>query len=114
MSFFRGKAKFSFLYSETPAGANCAADDDSEHTVEFTFEGEEWSEHHPYGSTTAEERLSEVDDTSYHYRLDGEPVELEAMRQRFGAEWMAARLEAAESKADISSYDKGGNDYDGE
>lgn len=100
LNFYKGNASFHFLYSDSPKGMYCA--EDAEHDVEVSFTQREWSEHHPYGSTFATETLCEVDDDSLRYKLDGKEVSLDDLQERFGAEWINTRLEAAQNDAELT------------
>lgn len=102
MRFYKGATNFCFMYSECPAGANCAEAEDVEHEVEITFTQREWSEPRPYGSTYAMETLCELEDGSEHYTLDGEEVSLEDLQERFGKEWINSKLEVAQNHADLT------------
>lgn len=101
----RGTTTRSFFLSDTPKGANVEEDHDVEHSVRLTFSVYSWDEHHPFGDTTAVERLSEVDDDSYVYELDGEEVELDELRERFGPEFIDRLLDGAEDNATLTTVD---------
>lgn len=59
-------------------------------TVTIAYSYHEWSEGHPYGDTTAYERLSESSIESYE--LEGDNISREELVQRFGEDQIA-RLE---------------------
>lgn len=101
----QGAATRSFFLSETPTGANVDEDQDVEHSLSLTFSVHSWDEHHPFGDTTAAERLSEVDDDSYTYQLDGEEVEADELRARFGADFIDTLLEEMENSATLTTVD---------
>lgn len=101
----RGTAARSFFLSETPKGANVDEDHDVEHTIGLSFSVHSWDEHHPFGDTTAAERLSEVDEDSYTYELDGEEVEADELRDRFGPDFIDALLGDMEKNATLNTVD---------
>lgn len=101
----QGTATRSFFLSETPKGANVDEDHDVEHAVRLTFSVYSWDEHHPFGDTTAAERLSEVDDDSYAYELDGEEVEADELRDRFGPDFIDPLLNEMETNATLTTVD---------
>lgn len=101
----QGTATRSFFLSETPKGSNVDEDHDVEHTVRLTFSVYSWDEHHPFGDTTAVERRSEVDDSSYQYELDGEEVEPDELRERFGPEFIDSLLDGMDDDATLTTVD---------
>lgn len=72
-------------------------DDEQEFEIEVEIDYHEWSEGHPYGDTTAYERLSDWDLEAIY--LDGQPVSMDDLRSRFGDEQASEALDEATSDA---------------
>lgn len=81
------------LQGSTTITVQCQ-DEEKEHILTVYFDYREWSEGHPYGSTTAYEHLCETSNQSYE--LDGRDATYEELAARFGSEVTDKAIERAE------------------
>jgi len=70
---------------------------DYEDKLTVHFDYREWSEGHPYGDTTAYERLSEC--TEHWYLLNDEEVSREKLVELYGEEAVVSATTNAEERA---------------
>ena len=89
---------FEFHPSETRIGED-GADNDDQHILELNFQQERWTEHHPYGNTTAGQDMFDNLDTGRTLYLDREPVTRVELDSRFGCEWVKDTLRWMEDNA---------------
>lgn len=74
-------------------GSTTFTANDEEHTLGVRYNLREWAERHPYGSTTASEQMSEVEDEAW--RLDGKDVTDDELYDRFGVAAMKDPMQVA-------------------
>lgn len=98
MSYRPASAFLNFLQSESGLPPAEDANDPEFHLV-MRFINHHWSEHHPYGDTTAEERLVERVDGSEEFELDDSPITEEELRFHFGSDWVDSTIQYLEDHA---------------
>ena len=91
------ESSFEFHESETKLGEEAA---DKKHVLHIRFQKETWTDHEPYGDTTAPRESYDILDTGYVRELDREPVTREKLNELYGEAWVTHTLRYMEACAE--------------